>query len=124
MGSGSALTPPVPTRLQAILTTTGPITIVYEGEQAFSVAKRLAHDLHLYHRLDSELISEGDSSPHPPSAGNSVVIGTLQSVSVQRALGEAKTPFRLQDGSLVLNGKPLPTNTECKHMQLSSPGQL
>lgn len=112
--SGGSLSSSVPTRLQAILTTAGPIDIVFDGEQAFSLAKRLAHDLHLYHRLDSELISEGDNSLHIPSAGNSVVIGTLQSVSVQRTLREGKTPFRLYDGSLVLDGKPLPANTECK----------
>ncbi|KAJ2931423.1 hypothetical protein H1R20_g5707, partial [Candolleomyces eurysporus] len=98
--------------LQAILTTAGPITIAYDGDKAFSLAKRLAHDLYLYHRLDSELTSEGDNSPHKPSAGNSVVIGTLQSASVQRALREARTPFRLRNGTLVLDGKPLPTTTE------------
>ncbi|RXW24865.1 hypothetical protein EST38_g947 [Candolleomyces aberdarensis] len=110
--SDGSFSPSVPTRLQAILSTAGPINIAYDGAQAFSLAKRLAHDLHLYHRLDSELTSEGDNSPHTPSAGNSVVIGTLKSTSVQRALREAKTPFRLQDGTLVLNGKPLPTTTE------------
>ncbi|KAJ2916870.1 hypothetical protein MD484_g3582, partial [Candolleomyces efflorescens] len=112
--SGVSLPFSIPTRLQAILTTVGPINIVFDEEQAFSLAKRLAHDLHLYHRLDSELISAGDNSLHMHSTGNSVVIGTLQSVSVQRALREARTPFRLYNGSLVLGGKPLPTNTECK----------
>ena len=49
-----------PSRIQTILTSISPITLLVGNEviaENLSVALRIAHDLHLYHKLDSEIIT-------------------------------------------------------------------
>ncbi|KAK0502905.1 hypothetical protein EDD18DRAFT_1135549 [Armillaria luteobubalina] len=63
-------------RMQAILSSNGPIVLVIPDDtetypQEFSVARRIAHDLGLYHRLDTEIIRSSEAfDPDFLSQGN------------------------------------------------------
>lgn len=106
---------PVPTRLQTILSSIDTINIIYDTEQARSLASRFAHDLLLYHRLDSALVEDAAGVDPSSFEGNSVIIGTLHSISIQHLLKQALTSFNLRQGGLYLSDKHLPTsNSECK----------
>lgn len=93
-----------PTRIQTILSTLGTINIFFDGEPALSLAKRLAHDLHLYHRLDAEILGPA-ATEDEERGGNSVVIGTLQSPRIRRLLETGGTSFNLRKGTLSLDEK-------------------
>ncbi|TFK42788.1 hypothetical protein BDQ12DRAFT_293178 [Crucibulum laeve] len=104
-----------PSRLQSILTSDGPIVLVVSDEtqpREMSMALRIAHDLHLYHRLDAEILRKqeyADITPEDNSRvhrGNVVIIGTFSSPLVQRVLREGRTPFVSQHSRMLLNGLP------------------
>lgn len=107
-------TPPI--RLQNILNTLGPIGIIYtEGDaSAFSLAKRIAHDLLLYHRLDARLMptpSNDDADSHKDGEeGNEVVIGTIDSALIQGLLKTNETSFNIRSGVLHIEDQRLPTS--------------
>lgn len=91
-----------PGRVQAILTSPGPITIVTTsavdtGE--YSVALRVAYVLYLYHRIDSEIIDEEEAISRTQrgtwSAGNVVLIGTPRSQFIRSMLASRNTPIRV-----------------------------
>jgi len=109
--------PPVPTRLQAILTSEDTINIIYDTKPALSLAVRLAHDLQLYHRLDSAIFSDMQVAnlDDRAFAGNSIIIGTLKSNMIQRLLKKGLTSFNLKKGRLHLGDCHLPTySSECE----------
>ncbi|KAJ3539241.1 hypothetical protein NMY22_g4823 [Coprinellus aureogranulatus] len=115
-----SLSPP-PTRLQYILSFTGTIKILYDREAAFYVARRLSHDLLAYHRLDAELLDSAAS----PGEGT-VIIGSLQSVHVQRILGREDAAVRLRSGKLYFGDKPVDTGVGNSYIFLhpaSEPGK-
>ncbi|KAK0197474.1 hypothetical protein F5146DRAFT_48465 [Armillaria mellea] len=74
-------------RMQAILSSNGPIVLVIPDDtgtypQELSVARRIAHDLGLYHRLDTEIIRSSEAfDPDFLSQGNIVAIGNEASAS-------------------------------------------
>ena len=93
-----------PSRIQTILTSISPITLLVGNEviaENLSVALRIAHDLHLYHKLDSEIITESVAlhrSQHGTwPAGNVVFIGTASSQFAKLVLQEGKTSFQIVD---------------------------
>jgi len=99
-----------PSRIQAILTSIAPITLLVANEmiaENLSVALRIAHDLHLYHKLDSEIITESVAlrrSQHRTwPAGNVVFIGTASSQFAKLVLQEGKTSFHIVDSYIFFN---------------------
>ncbi|KAG6874319.1 hypothetical protein C0995_001544 [Termitomyces sp. Mi166 len=103
-----------PARLQSILSSNGPISFIISNDTnswELSVALRLAHDLHIYHRLDSEILPESEAQMRlqdgrlPP--GNLVFIGKQSSVFPQALLAEKRTPFEVKGNVLELNGQAL-----------------
>ncbi|TFK25060.1 hypothetical protein FA15DRAFT_687246 [Coprinopsis marcescibilis] len=111
--SGSPQAPSAPpVRLQSVLTSSGPLTIVFSDKYDRDLAIRLAHDLQLYHRLDSDLISEEEAISRQASrswgSGNIVVIGGVASKIVDLFLKEHRTPFRVEDGRMVFQHQSFP----------------
>jgi hypothetical protein len=99
-----------PSRIQTILTSIGPVTLLAANEmiaENLSVALRIAHDLHLYHKLDSEIITESVAlhrSQHGTwPAGNVVFIGTASSKFAKLVLQEGKTSFQIVDSYILFN---------------------
>jgi len=76
-----------------------------------SVALRIAHDLHLHHKLDSEIITESVAlhrSQHGSwPAGNVVFIGTASSQFANLILQERKTSFQIVGSHIDFNHKRL-----------------
>lgn len=102
-----------PSRIQAILMSPGPITFIVPDTslQEMSLALRISHDLHLYHRLDSEVILESSASlmlgtDTFPSA-NIVFIGHPSSTFVRTILNKNETSFRIKESLLALHGHML-----------------
>ncbi|PPQ70920.1 hypothetical protein CVT24_009982 [Panaeolus cyanescens] len=88
-----------PGRVQAILSSPGPITIVtttVDDARESSIASRLAYVLQLYHRIDSEIISQEEAANRTQQdtwlAGNVVLIGTPRSTYIQKLLEDQRTP--------------------------------
>lgn len=103
-----------PSRIQTILTSPAPITLLAANEmiaENLSVALRIAHDLHLYHKLDSEIITESVAlhrSQHGSwPAGNVVFIGTASSQFAKLVLQEGKTSFQIVGSHIDFNQKRL-----------------
>jgi hypothetical protein len=99
-----------PSRIQTILTSIAPMTLLAANEmiaENLSVALRIAHDLHLYHKIDSEIITESVAlhrSQHGTwPAGNVVFIGTASSQFAKLILREGKTSFQIVDSYIFFN---------------------
>ena len=99
-----------PSRIQAILTSAAPITLLAANEmitENLSVALRIAYDLHLYHKLDSEIITESVAlhrNQHGTwPTGNVVFIGTASSQFAKLVLQEGKTSFQIVDSRIEFN---------------------
>ena len=99
-----------PSRIQTILTSIASITLLAANEmiaENLSVALRIAYDLHLYHKLDSEIITESVAlhrSQHGTwPAGNVVFIGTASSHFAKLVLQEGKTSFQIIDSCIFFN---------------------
>ncbi|RDB21028.1 hypothetical protein Hypma_011398 [Hypsizygus marmoreus] len=99
-----------PSRIQDILLSPGPITFVVPDTpscKGVTVALRLAHDLNVYHKLDSNFLLESTAvmmlktETLPPS--NTVFIGHPSSTFPQIVLDKKKTPFAVKDSHLLLN---------------------
>jgi len=101
-------------RIQNILSSPDSIVFVVSDDtksRGLSVALRLAHDLHVYHRLDSEIMAQSkaqvllETGGLPP--GNLVYIGDPSSVFAQRILNKQETPFEVKGSVLEVNGQAL-----------------
>jgi hypothetical protein len=93
-------------RAQAILSIPeGPLTIVVPStttrSHELSVALRLSHALHVYHRLDAEIIAGSevpgliDRTRKLTTRGNMIVVGGLETDFVRCVLGKRMTPFEV-----------------------------
>jgi hypothetical protein len=98
-----------PGRIQSILSSSGPITIISSGkagESDHSAALRLAHVFQLFHRLDSEIIAEDEARTRTAGEtwldGNIVFIGPPVSPFVKEILGQERTPVRTVDSTIHL----------------------
>ena len=107
-------------RLHTILQTSGPLILVNDGFETShgnATTRRLAHDLNVYHKLDSEIII-GVEALHRYRAGtlgpgNVVVIGTTAGQLVRQCLGERQAAFEIgEDLSLRLRGQVLDSRSE------------
>ena len=101
-----------PGRIQSILSTTGPISIIISDalqRQEFSVALRIAHILLLYHRLDSEIVTESIASERNREGtwgrGNAVFIGQPSSSFAKDVLGKRKMEVSISEEDTVFIGK-------------------
>ncbi|KAF9532428.1 hypothetical protein CPB83DRAFT_891154 [Crepidotus variabilis] len=93
-----------PGRIQALLSTAGLISIVISDtdmQHELSAALRIAHTLKLYHRLESEIITEGAAFQRNHfgtwGSGNVICIGKPTSLFVQDVIGKRWTPIRVSD---------------------------
>ncbi|PFH45661.1 hypothetical protein AMATHDRAFT_200381 [Amanita thiersii Skay4041] len=124
----SSLPPTQPSgRLQLILSpTSGPLTLIVptkhkeQSSHVLSVASRLAHDLFLYHKLDTDILDEDEAFHRIERgnfpAGNAVIIGEPSTALVQHVLALQRTPFSIQkdkggETQLTLNGMPVDSLT-------------
>jgi hypothetical protein len=110
------------TRLQSFLSTNGVISFVISGpsnrqhSQHHSMALRLAHDLHIHHRLDATLALESEifTKPDVPlwPEHNFVLIASPEDEILHYVLDQGKTPFRIRDDQITLNGNIVPGRDE------------
>ncbi|KXN90500.1 hypothetical protein AN958_04172 [Leucoagaricus sp. SymC.cos] len=116
-----AQVPSPPTRIQFFLSTSGPINFILstsgEGNKRNfeSLPFRLAHDLYIYHRLDSEIVQDHElvnGSKIDWPEGNIVLVGRMKDPFVQHVLNQGRTPIRLWGNSLMLNGQSLKTDCD------------
>lgn len=97
-----------PGRMQGILSSKGPITIVISNEEAkreLSVALRFAHILHIYHRLDSSVITESTALEKSQScswrSGNIVAIGKPSSAFAKYVIDQrVGSPLTIVDSTV------------------------
>ena len=102
-------------RILNVLNSTGPFTIVVPSRSPsaeLSAALRIAHNLNVYHKLDAEVITEGEAAVRlrdgSLASGNLVVLGSGDlGAFATSILKEAKTPFALRDSTLELRGQSL-----------------
>ncbi|KAH9004981.1 hypothetical protein EDB86DRAFT_3037142 [Lactarius hatsudake] len=110
--SGFTFTMALSTSPYTILRSSGPLKIVVSGGgnsgHEMSVARRLAHDLGVYYKLDADIVLETDvmvPSPSPGSrrtlgesgSGNIVVIGSPSGRYIRQCLEKGKTAFSIAD---------------------------
>jgi len=120
------LTPSPPTRMQSFLSNNGTVTFIQPSstqdlpKNFTSLAYRLAHDLHVYHRLDSQVVEMTDETELTWPHGNVVLIGTLNDRLIRYVLSQGKTPLAIQGDHLTLNGHNLNTNIHTGTLQLLS----
>lgn len=105
---------PPPSRIQSILSSPAPITIVIPSTSRspeLSSALRIAHDLNAYHRIDAEIVDESEALARSQigswSDGNIIFIGTSSSPFVEAVIEEKRTAMKLCDGRLVINERHL-----------------
>lgn len=99
-----------------------------------SLGLRLAHDLHIYHRLDAELVHDHEvmvQNGYTWPKNNVVVIGNLEHPLVRGVLERKETPIGLRDGKLTLNDRIIKGSRGSKvdgiiflHPHPTSPGAL
>jgi len=100
-------------RLARILTSPAPIVIVYEpsSPSSLSATMRLASALDGYHKLDAEIIDDAEAVRrlHTDSldTANMAVVTNGKGDFAQSLLSQERTAFTLDDGTLLLRGKPL-----------------
>ena len=89
---------PAPGPIIRMLSSNEPITFIVGPRRSHhSLSKRLAHDLFVYHRLDSEITS-ADDAIHEHIGGNIVIIGRpeenayLQTISERAAVTPGECP--------------------------------
>jgi len=118
--------PSPPTRMQSFLSNNGTVTFIQPSSKQdlpknfTSLAYRLAHDLHVYHRLDSQIVEMTDETELTWPDGNVVLIGTLNDRLIRYVLSQGKTPLAIQGDHLTLNGHNLNTNIHTGTLQLLS----
>lgn len=101
-------------RLQLILRTRAPLILVVPNKHAktaLNVALRLAHDLHAFHKLDSEIWTNDEAIQNMESGGlkdtNMVVIGPMNMTLVHRLVAREKSAFKSDGTYLNLHGSTL-----------------
>jgi len=80
-----------------------------EGKHATSIALRLAHALHIYHRLDAEIITEQEALQRTEekgwTSGNIVFIGSPRSYFAMQTVERGPTPISLAGGVVRVGDK-------------------
>ncbi|KAK2467077.1 hypothetical protein APHAL10511_001335 [Amanita phalloides] len=98
-------------RLQLILTSTTPLTIIIptkDDSYKLSLAQRLAHALHLFHRLDVDIIDENEALSRLDheafTSGNAIVMGGTNMRLIRHTLSLRRTPFTIENSHFIFNG--------------------
>ncbi|THV08034.1 hypothetical protein K435DRAFT_815267 [Dendrothele bispora CBS 962.96] len=115
-------------RMQAIISTKAPISLVIPDEhhsQELSIALRIAHDLHTYHRLDCAIIQSSEVfTSGILNEGNVVVVGNGAAEQLRNTAFELKNPTPEQPlsvpGTGILFLHPHPMNKDAKMLLLQS----
>lgn len=98
-------------RLQSILTTDGPITIVVPTNypaRELGVALRVAHDLSNYHKLDANIITSSDAigaGAEDMKSGNIVAIGHASASDL--VPGSRGLPIEFDQKELRVSGRTI-----------------
>lgn len=94
-------------RLSAVLTSSGPLTIVVPDSAlspAISVALRVAHDLDLYHKLDCSILRNSEAQDMLASGnlpkGNLVIVGLTKDRSVRTWAELHDSPVALDNNKI------------------------
>lgn len=102
-GTHDPVTPQPRQRLQAILSSTAPLTLLvpsFSLPHELSAALRISYALRLYHSLDAQIISLQElNSFADVGEGNLVVIGCAKEPLVQAWLERAGSAWKFKDGS-------------------------
>jgi hypothetical protein len=100
--------------MHTVLATAAPLVLVVPDDatsQMLSVALRLAHDLNVYHKLDSEIIQSSEAMQRAKtnclSVGNMVVIGDFRSPFSQWCFSRQASAFDFGISPPRLNGQAL-----------------
>lgn len=102
-------------RMHTLLATAAPLVLVVPDDttlQTLSVALRLAHDLNVYHKLDSEIIQSSEAMQRAKAnclsvLGNMVVIGDSRSHFSQWCFYRQASAFDFSISPPQLNGHVL-----------------
>ncbi|KAF9036995.1 hypothetical protein BDZ89DRAFT_1061691 [Hymenopellis radicata] len=101
-------------RIQSVLSSNGPITLVIPDDghtHEMNVALRIAHDLELYHRLDSEIIRSSEAFKNDLlGQGNVVVIGNDAAFSARMNCVPQRPLEGPGIGLIYLHSHPLNSN--------------
>jgi hypothetical protein len=95
-----------------MLNTDGPLTLIYTtgDDHTLSIAQRIAHDLLLFHRLDTQLLTSAEALVRKQKGtfgiGNIVVIGNPSSLDIRDLMSGGRTPVTADpsNGRLTING--------------------
>lgn len=99
-----------------ILRSSGPLKIVISGGDSgheMSIARRLAHDLGMYYKLDADIVLDAEmvlssldsTTAHTePEPGNIIVIGNPSGRYIRQCLEKGETAFSIVDRQV---GPPL-----------------
>jgi hypothetical protein len=104
-------------RFQLVLSSSAPILLVVpdasSSSHETSIAVRIAHDLHKYHRIDTELITSAEALHRATNdtldMGNLVIVGNARDVFTRWLLSDMprRTPFEIDAEHFKLKGKRL-----------------
>lgn len=101
-------------RMQLILESAAPLILVIPDEnriQELSAALRIAHDLHKFHRIDSEIVLSSEASKrihdNTMSQGNLVIVGDVDASLIQWCFSRQESLFRIDSHPPTLNGQTL-----------------
>ncbi|KAJ6618285.1 hypothetical protein B0H10DRAFT_2164198 [Mycena sp. CBHHK59/15] len=101
-------------RIQSFLSTTAPLllAVLDASPREMSLALRIAHDLNAYHRLDAEIIVGSQAlqdrlENSASDTGNILIIGDTTTPFLHKLLEKSETPFRMENSTLMLEGKPI-----------------
>ena len=110
----SAPPPQISGRMSLILNSRGPLLFVIPARSNatyLNFALRIAHNLNIYHKLDSNIIGAQEALQHLEDQSfpeqNMVVIGGRNNDFSVTILAQARTSFQLRDNILNLNDRPL-----------------
>ena len=115
-------------RMQLILGSLGPLILVIPDEnrtQELSVALRIAHDLHKFHRIDSEVVLSSEALESVLGSamgeGNLVIIGNVDDASLARwCFSRQESVFKINSNPPTLNGQMLDEDSgESNHLPCS-----
>lgn len=101
-------------RMSNILLTAAPFVVVVRdttSSNILSAALRMVHSLNVYHKLDAEIIDDGEAvrrfNTGVLELANIIILGDPSSAYFQSVLHHAKTAFVLKNQDLHLKGRLL-----------------
>lgn len=100
--------------MQLILGSLAPLILVIPDEnrmQELSAALRIAHDLHKFHRIDSEIVLSSEALERVQGStmgeGNLVIVGDVGASLTRWCFSRQESVFKIDSNSPSLNGQAL-----------------